>query len=287
VSDASITQAPLPRESEPAAQPRYVKRLRGVTSRLSGVNLWGWIVPIVALVTLEVAVRSGIVPSRLFPAPSEIVGTLRDLAGQGLFGHIAVSIGRVIVGFSIGSGLAVVVAVVVGVSKRAELLLDPTFQALRAVPSLAWVPLLLLWLGIDELPKITLIAIGSFFPVYLCLVAGIRNVDRKLIEVGEIYGLKQRELVRRILLPAALPHLFTGLRTGLSLAWMFLVAAELIAATKGLGYLLTDGRETSRPDIVLASIILLALLGKLSDSALKSLEHRKLGWRDVLGSRMD
>ena len=168
---------------------------------------------------------------------------------------------------------------------QVEAYLDPTFQALRAIPSLAWVPLLLLWLGIDEAPKITLIAIGAFFPVYLNFVAGIQNVDRKLVEVGGIFGLKGRELVARIFLPATLPNLFTGLRSGLSLAWMFLVAAELIAATRGLGYLLTDGRETARADLVIVAIIVLALLGKLSDSLLQHAEKRLLGWRDVFDGR--
>ena len=140
--------------------------------------------------------------------------------------------------------------------------------------------LLLLWLGIDETPKVVLIALGAFFPVYLALLAGIRNVDRKLVEVGRLHRLSGVELTRRILLPAALPSLFTGLRGALSLSWMFLVAAELIAATQGLGYLLSDGRETSRPDLVIAAILLLAVLGKLSDGLLKRLETRALHWRD-------
>lgn len=245
----------------------------------------GWVLPALALLAFEVLVRSGVLAAHLFPAPSEIVRTLFDL-GSGLASHIGVSIARVAGGFAIGASLAVVAAVVVGLDRRAEALLDPTFQALRAVPSLAWVPLLLLWLGIDETPKITLIAIGAFFPVYLNLLSGLRNVDRKLVELGEVYGLSRAALVRRILLPASLPSLYTGLRVGLSLAWMFLVAAELIAATRGLGYLLTDGRETSRPDIVLAAILLLAVLGKLSDSVLKSLERRALAWRDALESRL-
>ncbi len=126
-----------------------------------------------------------------------------------------------------------------------------------------------------------LIALGAFFPVYLSLVAGVRNVDRKWVELGRLYHLSPFALVRRILLPAALPSLFTGLRGALSLSWMFLVAAELIAATRGLGYLLSDGRETSRPDIVIAAILVLAVLGKLSDSLLKALEQRALAWRDT------
>jgi sulfonate transport system permease protein len=145
--------------------------------------------------------------------------------------------------------------------------------------------LLLLWLGIDETSKIVLIAIGAFFPVYVNGVAAIRDVDRRLVEVGQMYGFSRRRLIWRILLPASMPGLFTGLRSGLSMAWMFVVAAELIAATKGLGYLLSDGRETSRPDIVLAAIIVLAVLGKLSDGVLASLERRWLHWRDTFSGQ--
>lgn len=245
----------------------------------------GWILPVLALLALEALVRGGVLASHLFPAPSEIVRTLFDL-GSGLAAHIGASVLRVAAGFTAGASLALSAAILVGLNRRAEALLDPTFQALRAVPSLAWVPLLLLWLGIDETPKITLIAIGAFFPVYLNLLSGLRNVDRKLVELGEIHGLGRIALVRRILIPASLPSLYTGLRVGLSLAWMFLVAAELIAATRGLGYLLTDGRETSRPDIVLAAILLLAVLGKISDGILKSLEARALIWRDALDTRL-
>ena len=167
-----------------------------------------------------------------------------------------------------------------GLNSKAEALLDPTFQALRAIPSLAWVPLLLLWLGIDEAPKLVLIGIGAFFPVYMGVASGIRDVDRKLIDAARMYRLSRAALARRVLLPAALPAIFTGLRNGLSLAWMFMVAAELIAASQGLGYLLSDGRETSRADIVLAAIVLLAVLGKASDSLMLHLETRLLAWRD-------
>lgn len=254
--------------------------------RLPGLNLWGLLVPALALGALEAAVAFGLVPARLMPPPSAILETFRELYDQGLVTHLAVSTARVLAGYALGVVLAVPIGAIVGLNRRAESLLDPTFQALRAIPGLAWVPLLLLWLGIDEGPKVTLIAIGSFFPVYLGLIAGIRNVDRKLVEVGEMYGLGPVALVRRIFLPAALPSLFTGLRQGLSLAWMCLVAAELIAATQGIGYLLTDGREVSRPDIVIAAILMLALLGKLSDTLLKRLERRALHWRDSFETRL-
>ncbi|WP_300456348.1 ABC transporter permease [Accumulibacter sp.] len=274
-----MTEISIPASAAIAATSRY--DARGLIRRTQGL-----LVPGILVIVWEAVVRAGWVSAHLLPPPSELVTTLADLAGNGaLAGHIGVSGLRVLIGFCIGAGLAVAIGAAVGLSRRTEALLDPTFQALRAIPSLAWGPLLLLWLGVDEAPGITLIAIGAFFPVYLNFVAGIHNVDRKLVEVGGIYGLTGYRLIARIFLPAALPNLFTGLRSGLSLSWMFLVAAELIAATRGLGYLLTDGRETGRADLVIVAIIVLALLGKTSDSLLRWLEDRLLGWRDVHDSR--
>jgi sulfonate transport system permease protein len=242
----------------------------------------GLVLPLLLLILWETAVALRLVAPNLLPPPSELVGTVKELAADGaLFQHILISSLRVFSGFLIGAVLAIVVGAFVGLSARAEAFVGPTFQAVRAIPSLAWAPLLLLWFGIDETPKIILIAIGAFFPIYLNLVSGVHGVDRKLVELGDVYGLKGPQLIWRIFLPAALPNLFTGLRSGLSLAWMFLVAAELIAATRGVGYLLTDGQETGRADIVIVSIITLALLGKLSDSLLSLLERSLLRWRDV------
>ncbi|MBN3731006.1 ABC transporter permease [Burkholderia sp. Tr-20390] len=244
--------------------------------RIAGLAL-----PFAALALLEVVVRQGWLPNHLVPAPSEILDTLARLGVTRVARHVGASTLRVAAGFAAGAGLALVVGAAMGLSRRIDALFEPTFQALRAIPSLAWVPVLLLWLGIDEAPKITLIAIGAFFPVHLAVVAGIRDVDRKLVELGAVYRLGPFALFRRILLPAALPQIVTGLRTGLSLAWMFMVAAELIAATRGLGFLLSDGRETGRPDLVFGAILLLALLGKLTDGAMARIESRWLGWRDA------
>jgi sulfonate transport system permease protein len=245
----------------------------------------GLMVPALVLVAGEVAVKSGWVSAHLLPAPSDVLRTIIDMGWKGLATHVLASSGRVAAGFAIGAALALVIGAAVGLSRRNEAVLDPTFQALRAIPSLAWVPLLLLWLGIDEAPKLVLIAIGAFFPVYMGVASGFRDVDRKLVEVARMYGLSDGTLVRRVLLPAALPSILTGLRNGLSLAWMFMVAAELIAATNGLGYLLTDGRETSRADIVLAAIVLLAILGKITDTGMQALERRLLAWRDTFDTR--
>jgi len=239
------------------------------------------LLPALALGAAEAAGRLGWVSSHLLPTPLEVLQALFDLGGRTVLGHVAASTGRVAAGYATGTVLALAVGAVVGLSAGARSMLDPTFQALRAIPSLAWVPLLLLWLGIGEAPKLAMIAIGAFFPVYMGVVAGIQGVDRKLVEVARLMRLRRLALVRRVLLPAALPSVMTGLRNGLSLAWMFMVAGELIAASSGLGTLLTDGRETGRADLVLAAIVLLALLGKLSDGAMAALERRLLAWRDV------
>jgi len=167
----------------------------------------------------------------------------------------------------------------VGLNKHIEDFLEPTFSAIKSIPSLAWIPLLLLWLGIDEASKITLIAIGAFFPTYTNSVSAIHGVDSKLLEVAKVYRLTYLQSIFQIVLPAASPGILVGLRNSLSLAWMFMIAAELIAATQGIGYLLSDGRETSRPDIVIIAIILLAVLGKLTDNLMKLIENWFLRWR--------
>ncbi len=244
----------------------------------------GLILPTVLLGAVELAVRAGWISGHLLPAPSDVLQALLGLGAGDVLGHVAASTLRVALGFVIGTALALAIGTLVGLSRTAEALLDPSFQALRAIPSLAWVPLLLLWLGIDEAPKITLIAIGAFFPVYMGALSGIRDVDRKLVELARLYGLGGATLARRVLLPAAAPAVLNGVRNGLSLAWMFMVAAELIAATRGLGYLLTDGREMGRADLVFAAILLLAGLGKLSDSLMRRWEQHALAWRDSLGS---
>jgi sulfonate transport system permease protein len=246
--------------------------------------LLGALPPVAVLALAEAAVRLGWIAPNLLPAPSDVAAALVQMIRDGqLAQHVLASTLRVAGGFALGAALAVLFGALVGLSGLAAAVLTPSFQALRAIPSLAWVPLLLLWLGIDEASKIALIAIGAFFPVYMGVSSGFRDVDRKLVEVARLRGLGQVALARRVLLPAALPALLTGLRNGLSLAWMFMVAAELIAASRGLGYLLTDGRETGRADLVMAAIVLLALLGKLTDSLMAAVEQRALHWRDSFG----
>jgi sulfonate transport system permease protein len=161
-------------------------------------------------------------------------------------------------------------------------LLDPTLQALRAIPSIAWVPLFILWLGIFEASKVTLIAVGVFFPVYLGLMGAIQSVDRKLVEVGHAFRLSDFQMVWRILLPAVLPAYVISLRSGLGLGWMFVVAAELMGASEGLGYLLTDGQELGKPAEIVAAIVAFAIVGKATDWLLAFAAAPFLRWEDVV-----
>lgn len=179
-----------------------------------------------------------------------------------------------LLGYLAGAGAALVLGSLVGLSVIVRRLLEPTVAAFRTVPSLAWVPLLLLWFGIDETPKLLLVAIGAFFPIYTTTASALSHVDPQLVEVGRAYGRRGAALLATVMLPAAAPELVNGLRLGLANAWLFLVAAELIASSKGLGFLLIDSQNTGRTDIMLLAIILLAGLGKLSDAALGALERR-------------
>jgi sulfonate transport system permease protein len=230
-----------------------------------------------------IATSLGLVKSYQFPSPRDVVVELQQLAlTGGLWHDVSVSVARVAVGFGIALVLAIILGALVGGSRGVERALDPTLQGIRAVPSLAWVPLILMGLGIGETAKITLVAIGAFFPIYIALGAGIRGVDRKLVEVGASFGLSRAALIVRVLIPATLPQLLVGARIGLTQAWLFLVAAELLAATSGIGFLLTDGQQTSRTDEILVAILLFAACGTLSESGMRWLEKRLVGWTDTV-----
>lgn len=243
----------------------------------------GSIIPFILVVLWEILSRAGVVPSNQLPAPTAILDKIISMAQDGsLWGHVWITTYRVIVGFVIGTIAAIILGSVVGFYKKAEQLFDPMIQAFRSIPSLAWVPLFILWMGIGEPSKVTMIAVGVFFPVYLNIVSGIIGVDRKLMEVGKMYGLNTFQLVKRIILPASLPSFLVGMRSGLGLGWMFVVAAELMGASQGLGFLLVFGQNMSRPETILASIILFAIIGKITDWILKLVEDRSLHWQDRL-----
>ncbi|MDF2812272.1 MAG: transporter permease [Microvirga sp.] len=244
--------------------------------------LLGFLLPILIALVWEAAVRFGFVQGRLVPPPSRIIETLTNLAATGeLWIHVWATLWRVSVGFFLGASAGIVFGAVSGSSETARRLLDPTLQALRAIPSIAWVPLFILWLGIFEASKVALIAIGVFFPVYLGITGAILSVDRKLIEVGRVFRLSRAKMARRILLPAVLPEALISLRSGLGLGFMFVVAAEIMGASEGLGYLLVDGQQMGRPDHILAAIIAFAVLGKLADSLLVGVTKPLVRWQDT------
>jgi sulfonate transport system permease protein len=249
---------------------------------------FGLALPLALLVAWEAVGRLGLVRPNLLPPPSAVLAAFLDLTRRGeLLEHIEISLVRVLLGFLLGTAAATALGALCGYSRLCRELLDPTLQSLRAIPSIAWVPLFILWLGIFEASKVTLIALGAFFPIYLNLMAGIRDVDRKLVEVGRVYRFSPFALVWRVLIPATLPAYVTGLRGGLGLGWMFLIAAEFMGASQGLGFLEIDGEQTGRPAVILVSLILFAVFGKLSDLALVRLGGRLLHWQDSFGNVAD
>jgi sulfonate transport system permease protein len=216
------------------------------------------------------------------PPPSRLALTAWSLVRSGeLQTHVLATLTRVLLGFAIGAIAGTLLGMLNGANPVAARLLDPSIQALRAIPSIAWVPLFILWLGIFETSKLALIALGVFFPVYLGIFSAIQSVDRKLIEVGRVFGLSPAGVALRITWPAVMPTWIASLRTGLGLGFMFVVAAELMGASEGLGYLLLDGQQMGRADSILVAMITFAILGKTADSLLVALGRPLLRWQDI------
>ncbi|MGL4240267.1 MAG: ABC transporter permease [Beijerinckiaceae bacterium] len=244
--------------------------------------LIGLILPVGLALLHELAVAQGWVSGRLLPPPSRIIATIWALATSGdLWAHVSATVIRVAAGFFFGALAGILLGAVSGVSEATRKLIDPLLQALRAIPSIAWVPLFILWFGIFETSKVVLIAVGVFFPVYLGVAGAILSVDRKIVEVGRVFRLTQLQLIRRVLLPAVTPATVIALRSGLGLGWMFVVAAEFMGASEGLGYLLVDGQQLGRPDQILAALVIFASLGKATDALLVGLTRPLIAWQDT------
>jgi len=247
----------------------------------------GLLIPAALGIAWELAVREGLAPGRLMPPPSRLFQTAVALAASGdLQTHVAATMARVAIGFGTGAVAGTLLGMLTGASATARRLLDPSIQALRAIPSIAWVPIFILWLGIFETSKLALIALGVFFPVYLGMLSAIQSVDRKLIEVGRVFGLTSIGIMLRITWPAVLPTWIASLRSGLGLGFMFVVAAELMGASEGLGYLLVYGQQMGQADIILVAMIVFALLGKLSDAVLIAVTKPLLRWQDTVRARL-
>ncbi|WP_439924612.1 ABC transporter permease subunit [Nitrobacter sp. JJSN] len=259
-----------------------------IAETLSGDHKWRlprldgfiqWILPAAILLVWQVACSTGYVPARVLPAPTDVaLAGWKSLQSGELGRNIWVSFWRATIGFLIGGGIGFAFGLANGLSQLSDKVTDTTLQMIRNVPHLALIPLVILWFGIDESAKLFLVALGVFFPVYLNTLHGIRTVDPQLIEMGRIYGMSSGELFRRVIFPGALPSIFVGVRFALGIMWLTLIVAETIAASSGLGYMAMQAREFMLIDVVVLSILIYALLGKLADSASRFLEQLTLSW---------
>ena len=245
--------------------------------RLSGAR---WLSPVLLLLVWELGSRTGLIPARILAAPSTVVVTLWSMIVSGeLPSNLLVSLARATAGLAIGLVVGTGLALVSGLSRRGETAVDPLMQIKRTIPSLALTPLFIVWLGIGEAPKITLIAVGTTFPIYLNLFAGVRAVDPRLVEAARSFGLNGFDLIWQVILPGALPSFLTGLRYAMGVALLVLVVAEQINAQAGLGYLINNARDFMRTDIIVVCLLVYATLGLAADQAVRLLESRALAWR--------
>ncbi len=255
-------------------------RLMRVTVASGWHQLKPWLLPLAVLVIWEISARLGWLPRRILPAPSHVLSVGWELTVSGeLPKHLWVSFRRAAYAMAIGSVLGIGLGLATGLFRLAEQLLDSSIQMLRTVPSLALIPLAILWFGIGEECKLFLMVVGAFFPLYITTYLGIRSIDPRLIEVAQIFGLTRGELIRHVLLPAALPSVLVGVRMAFGLMWMNLIVVETIATDKGIGYLINNAREFMQTDIIVLGILLYALLGKAADSTVRLFERRFVTWK--------
>ncbi len=238
------------------------------------------LLPLAVLAIWEWACRAELVRKALLPPASAVAAEVWRLAASGdLWEHLWASILRVLEGYAIAAGLALALGVAIGISSVLARLSDLLIQVLRPIPPIAWIPLAILWFGIGETSKVFIIFLGAFFPIVVNVVDGIRGTDQRYVELAQVLEVSRSKLIRRVVLPGAMPSVMTGLRVGLGSAWVCVVAAELIAAERGIGYLIVDGRELSRPDVVVAGMIIIGVIGKAMDLMLRFAERRLIPWK--------
>ncbi len=256
--------------------PRRVVTRRGLLRLISPVAL-------LLLWQGESALR--IVSQQKLPPPSEVWSTAVSLittnspAYGTLQDAMLVSLERVAIGFGVGASVGILLALVTGLSQFGEYAADPPMQMLRTLPLFGLIPVFIVWFGIGELPKVLLIAIAATIPLYLNTFAGIRSVDAKLVEVGHVQQLRHTELIRHVVLPGAMPQMFTGLRLSLGASWLALVVAEQINANAGLGYMINQAEQFNRNDVIFVCLLVYCILGLLTDALVRLLERRSLSWR--------
>jgi len=251
-----------------------------------GRNGLGWALPALIVAVWELAARTGLIAPNVLPAPSAVVEAFWRLLVSGeLIRNMGVSAARAFAGFAIGGSIGFALGLANGLSALSRGLTDTTLQMIRNIPHLALIPLVILWFGIDEEAKLFLVALGVFFPIYVNTLLGIQSVDPQLVEMGRVYGMSRTQLFMRVILPGALPAIFVGLRYALGIMWLTLIVAETISASSGLGYMAMQAREFLLIDVVVLSILIYALLGKLADSLARLLERLSLQWHPAFQTR--
>lgn len=217
--------------------------------------------------------------SYLLPSPASVVQTALLLVEKGVLAeHVAISMYRVLGGFCLTFLIAFPFAVILGMNRRLIPYVDPLLHFIRHIPPIACIPLLILWLGIGEASKLAIIMLAAFFPLFLNTLTGIEQCDHKLVEVGQIFGFTKKERFLQIVLPASLPSIILGMRLGLGYSWRALIGAELIAASAGIGYMIIEAEQLSRPDVVIVGIIVIGLFGYLIDYAFLRLSRLVVPW---------
>ncbi|MBQ0977274.1 MULTISPECIES: ABC transporter permease [Micromonospora] len=271
MSRTTLAEAPAEIAAAPPVAPRRLRPTR---------RWWRLASPVALVLGWELASRTGLLAPEKLPAPSDVLATGWRLGRDGTLGvHLLDSLTRAGAGLLIGGVLALALGTLAGLLRLGDDLVDPPVQMARMLPHLGLVPLLIIWVGIGESLKISLVALGAFFPIYFNTYAGIRDIDERLVEAARTCGLGQAARLRHVVLPGALPALFLGLRLAIGAAWLSLVVGEQVNAQTGIGFLMMEAREFSQTDVVVLGLLVYALLGLISDSALRVLERRMLTWR--------
>ncbi len=261
----------VPASSRRARVPRWLRRTSG---------------PVLLLALWQLLSGTGVLPSDVLPSPGRVARVAGDMMADGsLPAAMATSLQRVAAGLALGLVVGTGLALVSGLFRIGEDLVDAPVQMLRTVPFVGLIPLLIIWFGIGEAPKVAVITLGVTFPLYLNVYAGIRGVDAQLIEAGESLGLSRRGLVRHVVLPGALPGAMTGLRYSLGIAWLALVFAEQVNADSGIGFLMVQARDFLRTDVIVVCLVVYAFLGLLADFVVRFLERLLLQWRPTFTGR--
>ncbi|GAA4713532.1 ABC transporter permease [Nocardioides conyzicola] len=236
--------------------------------------------PIAILTVWQLLCTGGVIDPRTMASPAQIASTALDLIQDGTLGtETLISLQRVLLGLAIGGSIGILLAVIAGLSRIGDDAIDPPMQALRTLPHLGLISLFITWFGLGELPKVTLIALGACFPLYLNTLGGIRGIDRKVLEAARSMHLTRRQQVRHVVLPGALPQTLVGLRQSLGIAWLSVIVAETVGADTGIGAMINQARDFNQTDVIVVGLAVYAVLGLTTDAIVRYLERKALAWR--------